>query len=128
MSLRSPLGRVLGLGSAKSGFHHWWGQRLSAAALAPLGLWFVASMVGLASTDYWAVVAWVGDPLHAILLILLLLTLVYHSSLGLQVVIEDYVAHGSARVAALVLVKFLHVALAVAGVYSVVTLSVGGQS
>jgi succinate dehydrogenase / fumarate reductase membrane anchor subunit len=128
VSLRSPLGRVLGLGSAKSGFHHWWGQRLSAGALAPLGLWFVFSLVGLASTDYWAVAAWVGDPLHAILLILLLLTLLYHSSLGLQVVIEDYVGHGAPRVAALVLVKFLHVALAVAGVYSVVTLSLGGQA
>lgn len=128
MTLRSPLGRALGHGSAKSGFHHWWGQRLSAAALAPLGLWFVFSIVGLSSTDYWAVAAWVGDPLHAILLILLLLTLVYHSALGVQVVIEDYVAHGTARVAALVLVRFLHVALAVAGAYSVVTLSVGGQA
>lgn len=128
MTLRSPLGRALGLGSAKSGFHHWWGQRLSAAALAPLGLWFVFSIVGLSSTDYWAVAAWVGDPLHAILLILLLLTLVYHSALGVQVVIEDYVSHGTARVAALVLVRFLHVALAVAGAYSVVTLSVGGQA
>jgi len=126
MSLRSPLGRVLGLGSAKAGFQHWWGQRLSAAALAPLGLWFVASMVGLSSTDYWAVAAWVGDPLHAILLILLLVTLLYHSSLGVGVVIEDYV-HGGARVVALVLAKYLHIALAVAGIYSVVSLSVGGQ-
>lgn len=128
MALRSPLGRALGLGSAKSGYGHWWGQRLSAAALAPLGLWFVASLVGLASTDYWAVAAWVGEPRHAILLILLLAALLYHSSLGVQVVIEDYVHHGPAKVIALVLSKFLHAALAVAGIYSVVTLSVGGQA
>jgi succinate dehydrogenase / fumarate reductase membrane anchor subunit len=126
VSLRSPLGRALGLGSAKSGFGHWWGQRLSAAALAPLGLWFAFSLAGLSSTDYWAVAAWVGTPSHAIMLILLLVTLLYHSSLGLQVVIEDYV-HGGARVAALALVQLAHVALAVAGIYAVVTLSVGGQ-
>lgn len=128
MSLRSPLGQVLGLGSAKSGHQHWWGQRLSATALVPLGLWFVFSVVGLASTDYWAVAAWVGEPLHAILLILLLVTLLYHSALGVQVVIEDYVHHAPARVIVLVLVQFIHIALAVAGIYSVVTLSVGGQA
>jgi succinate dehydrogenase / fumarate reductase membrane anchor subunit len=85
-------------------------------------------MVGLASTDYWAVVAWVAEPMHAILLVLLLVALLYHSSLGIQVVIEDYVHHAPYRVAALVLVKFLHVALAVAGTFSVVTLSVGSPA
>jgi succinate dehydrogenase / fumarate reductase membrane anchor subunit len=128
MSLRSPLGRVLGLGSARSGFAHWWGQRLSAAALVPLGLWFAFSMAGMSSTDYWAVAAWVSEPLHAILLILLLGTLLYHSNLGLQVVIEDYVHHAPAKVAALVVVRFVHVALAVAGIYAVVTVSIGGQA
>lgn len=128
MRLQSPLGRVLGLGSAKSGFAHWWGQRLSAAALAPLGLWFAFSLTALSSTDYWAVSAWMGEPLNAILLILLVSTLLYHSSLGVQVVIEDYVHHGPAKVVALVLVRFVHVALAVAGIYSVVTVSVGGQA
>lgn len=126
MSLRSPLGTALGLGSAKSGFGHWWGQRLSAVALVPLGLWFAFSMAGLPSADYWAVSAWVGSPGHAIGLILLLITLLYHSSLGLQVVIEDYV-HGAARVVALALVHFAHIALGVAGVYAVIALSVGGQ-
>lgn len=128
MALRSPLGRALGLGSAKSGFDHWWGQRLSAGALVLLGLWFAVSLLGLASTDYWAVAAWVGEPRHAILLILFLITLLYHSSLGVQVVIEDYVHEAPAKVSALVVNRFLHVALAVAGVYSVVTLSVGGQA
>ncbi len=128
MSLRSPLGRVIGLGSAKSGFHHWWVQRLTAVALAPLGLWFVFSMVGLTSTDYWSVAAWVAEPLNAVLLIMLLLTLLYHSALGLQVVMEDYLHHGGGRLVALVAMQFLHVALAVAGVYSIVTLSVGSQA
>lgn len=128
MALQSPLGRALGLGSAKSGHHHWWAQRLTAVAMAPLGLWFIASMLGLDSTDYWSVAAWASDPVHAVMLMLLLLTLLYHSSLGVQVVIEDYVHNGAAKVGTLVLSKFVHIALAVAGIYSVVAVSVGGQS
>lgn len=126
MSLRTPLGRALGLGSAKAGFAHWWSQRMSAAALVPLGLWFVLSIAGLPSTDYWAVAAWVGEPLHAILLILLLVSLLYHSSLGVQVIIEDYV-RGAARISALVLVQFAHVVMAVAGIYAIVMLAAVGQ-
>ncbi len=126
MSLRTPLGRALGLGSAKAGFGHWWSQRMSAAALVPLGLWFVLSIAGLPSTDYWAVAAWVGEPLHAILLILLLVSLLYHSSLGVQVIIEDYV-RGAARISALVLVQFAHVVMAVAGIYAIVMLAAVGQ-
>lgn len=127
MSLRAPLGRALGLGSAKSGFGHWWGQRLSAAALVPLGLWLAVSLASLPSIDYWAVSAWVGTPLNAILLLLLLLTLFHHSRLGLQVVIEDYV-HGTPKVVTLALVGFLHAVLAVAGVYAIIKVSLGGQA
>ncbi|GMW05475.1 MAG: hypothetical protein AMXMBFR8_02720 [Nevskiales bacterium] len=99
---------------------------MSAAALVPLGLWFVLSIAGLPSTDYWAVAAWVGEPLHAILLILLLVSLLYHSSLGVQVIIEDYV-RGAARISALVLVQFAHVVMAVAGIYAIVMLAAVGQ-
>lgn len=128
MHLQSPLGRVLGLGSAKSGYGHWWGQRLSAAALVPLGLWFLFSVPGLSGADYATLAAWVGGMPHAILLVLLLATSLYHSSLGLQVVVEDYVHHGPAKVASLVLIKFAHVALAVSGIYAVVLLSTGSQA
>jgi succinate dehydrogenase / fumarate reductase membrane anchor subunit len=126
--LRSPLGRVLGLGSAKSGYGHWWGQRLSAAALVPLGLWFLLSMPGLSGADYGTVTGWVSEPAHAILLILLLATLLYHSNLGLQVVVEDYVHHGASKVISLVLIRFVHIALAVAGVYAVAMLSAGSPA
>lgn len=124
MSLQSPLGRVLGLGSAKSGAGHWWAQRLTAIAMVPLGLWFVFALLGLQHGNYQMVAAWVAEPLNAILLILLVLTLVYHSSLGLQVVIEDYL-HGAAKVVTLVVVQFIHVIMAVGAIYAIVIVSMG---
>ena len=72
MSLRSALGRVRGLGSAKEGVEHWWGQRLSALALIPLVLWFTGSVAMMTGAGYEAVVAWAGSPVVAGLLILLI--------------------------------------------------------
>ncbi|MEO0998349.1 MAG: succinate dehydrogenase, hydrophobic membrane anchor protein [Pseudomonadota bacterium] len=124
MSLKSPLGRVLGLGSAKEGTDHWWMQRVTAVALVPLTLWFVVA-IGLADTlDYASVVYWFSNPVNATLMILLLGALLYHSSLGVQVVIEDYV-RGGAKVVALVLSKLVHVGLAVAAVFAVIRVSTG---
>jgi len=124
MSLRSPPARVLGSGSAKAGTQHWWAQRLTAVAMVPLGLWFIFSLPGMPHGNYQLVAAWIAEPLHAIPLLLLVIALVYHSSLGLQVVVEDYV-HGAAGVVTLIIVKFVHVVLAVAGIYAVVTVSLG---
>ena len=81
MSLRSPLGRVLGLGTAKDGTSHWWGQRVSGAALAILGLWFVVAIAGMPGYAHADAAAFIGDPLHAVLLILLTVTMAYHSYL-----------------------------------------------
>src|SRR6266516_5939430 len=89
--MRSPLGRAIGLGSAKEGVEHWWAQRLTAIALVPLTLWFVIAIIGLVGADLETVQNWAGRPLPAILLVLLLIATFYHTSLGLQVVIEDYV-------------------------------------
>ena len=124
MSLQSPLNRVLGLGSAKEGSGHWWAQRLTAIAMVPLGLWFAFSVLGLPHGSYELISAWIAEPVNSILLILLVITLVYHSSLGLQVVIEDYV-HGAAMISVLIAMKFLHVLMAVAGIYAVIVVSVG---
>lgn len=93
MSLRSPLGRVRGLGSAKSGVHHWWHQRLSAVALIPLTSWFVVALLGRLDAPHAEVVRWIGSPFVTVLLVALISALFYHAKLGLQVVIEDYV-HG----------------------------------
>lgn len=119
MSLKSPLGRVLGLGSAGSGTEHWLGQRLSAVAMVPLTLWFAITLLTLPSLDFYSVTAWVAAPLHAVLLVLLVVALVYHSSLGTQVVAEDYVHAPALRVLVLTVLRLLHVSLAVAGVFAV---------
>ncbi|MBW2473809.1 MAG: succinate dehydrogenase, hydrophobic membrane anchor protein [Deltaproteobacteria bacterium] len=119
MSLRSPLGRVLGLGSAKDGTDHWWAQRVSAAALALLGLWFAISIATLQPLEYAAARDFIAAPLNSVLLVLLTLTMAYHSYLGLQVVIEDYVHAAGAKIAALVASKYAHVFLSVAGVYAI---------
>lgn len=126
MNLRSPLGRVRGLGSAKSGTEHWWAQRLTALALIPLSLWFVASLAAMAGADYATVRAWVDSPLVAALLILLICATFYHAYLGVQVVIEDYVHAEALKVAALVLVAGLSILLAVIAVLSVLVLLFGG--
>ncbi|HEX6841214.1 MAG TPA: succinate dehydrogenase, hydrophobic membrane anchor protein [Stellaceae bacterium] len=123
--LRSPLGRAIGLGSAKEGVEHWWAQRVSAVALLVLGLWFVASLAALAGADRATVVAWLHGPLAAILTILTLAALFYHAALGLQVVIEDYVNPEGVKLAAVTLVRLLCLALAVAGMFAVLRIAFG---
>ncbi len=123
MSLKSPMGQVLGLGSAGSGTGHWLAQRLTAVALVPLTLWFAVSLVTLPGLDFYTVNAWVADPLHALLLALLVVALVYHSSLGTQVVAEDYIHAPAVRVAVLVLLRLGHFALGAAGVLAVVLIA-----
>ena len=126
MTMKSPLGRVLGLGSAKEGTEHWWSQRMTAVAMIPLSLWFVFAVLGLPALDYATVSDWMAAPVNAVLLLLLTGTLLYHSMLGTQVVIEDYV-HGFAKVASLVIVRFIYVALAVAAVFAILRVSLGNS-
>ena len=126
MSLRTPLGRVLGLGAARDGTEHWWGQRLSAVALALLGLWFLGSMAGLDSIDYATAVTFVAQPLNSVLLALLCVTMAYHSHLGVQVVIEDYLHAPALKVTTLVMSRFAHVFVAVLSVYAVLRIGLGG--
>ncbi|MGH7046680.1 MAG: succinate dehydrogenase, hydrophobic membrane anchor protein [Stellaceae bacterium] len=126
--MRSALGRAIGLGSAKEGVEHWLVQRVTAVALVPLALWFVAAVIGLVGADFDTVQGWIGRPLPAILLVLLLIATFYHASLGLQVVIEDYVHAELARIGLVVLVRLACVALAVAGIVAVLSLALGVPS
>ena len=125
MSLRSPLSHVLGLGSAKNGTEHWWAQRVSAVALVLLGGWFAWSLVTLESFTYLDVIRFIGQPLNAVLLTLLSLTLAYHSYLGVQVVIEDYVHEPGVKVVSLVASRFAHVFVAIAAVYAILVIGIG---
>ncbi len=125
MSLRSPMGRVLGLGSAKEGVSHWWSQRVTAVALVLLTLWFVSALLRLGDFSHAAVVAWIALPLNAVLLSLLIGTALYHSQLGVQVVVEDYVVNHGLKVVTLLLINFLHVALAALGIFAVLRIAFG---
>lgn len=119
MSLNSPLGRVLGLGSAGEGTGHFIAQRVSAIGLVLLGTWFLYCVFTLDSLAFLDVVRFVGEPLNGVLLTLLTLTVAYHSWLGIQVVIEDYVHAPLLKVVSLIFVWFAHVFLAVASVYAI---------
>ncbi|MDD3764221.1 MAG: succinate dehydrogenase, hydrophobic membrane anchor protein [Nevskiales bacterium] len=119
--LRSPLSRARGLGSAKEGVQHFWVQRVSAVALVPLTLWFVFSIARLATgaADYAAVEYWVSAPSVAVTLVLFLIATLYHSMLGVQVVVEDYVSGEGAKLTVLMLSKFVHMIAAAAGIFAV---------
>jgi len=127
MSLTTPLNRVLGLGSAKSGVEHWWAQRLTAVALAPLGLWFAWALASFESLSYAAVTAWMRAPLTGVLLLLTVATVVYHSYLGIQVVVEDYVHANGAKVVILVSSAFGHFFLLTAAVFAVLRVAFGAS-
>ncbi len=126
MSMRSPLGRVRGLGSAREGVGHWWAQRMTALALVPLTLWFVAALVGLTGADHATARDWIAAPVPASLLVLLIVATFYHGALGLQVVIEDYVHHEGAKLAALIAVGGLSLVGGLTGVLAVLTVLFGG--
>lgn len=119
VSLRTPLGRVLGLGTAKDGTGHFWAQRLSGIALILLGVWFAYSLATMASFTHEDAVAFIGAPINGVLLLLLVLTVAYHSYLGVQVVIEDYIIAHGLKLLSLILSRFAHVFLAVASIYAI---------
>lgn len=127
MELRSSLGRVRGLGSAKEGVRHWWAQRVTAIALVPLSGWFVVAVISLLGADYTEYQAWIGQFGNALLMILTTLVLFYHGYLGMQVVIEDYVHGEGARVITLLFFKFVLAALAVSCVLAVVLVALGAH-
>jgi len=125
MSLASPLSRVRGLGSARSGTHHWWQQRLTAVALVPLGLWFIWAILGIDATEHAAVVRWLREPVTVVLLVLFLVALLHHAQLGMQTVIEDYVEPEWQKIACIVVVKFLAVFAGLASIVALCFVSLG---
>jgi succinate dehydrogenase / fumarate reductase membrane anchor subunit len=125
MEMRSPLARVRGLGAAHEGVAHWWAQRLTGIALVPLCLWFIWAVTGLLGADLAAMKAWVGTGQNAVLLILLIVSGVYHAQLGLQVVVEDYVHSERTKTVSLILIKLGAVFLGVINTFAVLKLTFG---
>ena len=121
--MRSDLGRVRGLGTAKEGAHHWWMQRLTAIALIPLTLWFIISIASLNSASYAETVNWLSIPLVSIFMILLVSSTLYHALLGVQVVVEDYIHHEGVKFLLLISLKFIFLVLGVMAVFSLLKIA-----
>ena len=119
MSLRSPLSRVLGLGSAKDGTAHWWAQRVTAVALVPLTLWFIFSLLTLPDFEYETVRTWLSVPITGFLSVLLVAVMSYHSYLGTIVIIEDYVVSSGMKVLTLMSLRFAYVLAGGAAMFAI---------
>lgn len=102
-------------------------QRVTAIALLILGVWFLISFAALDSYSRAEMVGWVGDPMNAIMLLLASITISWHSALGVQVIIEDYVHGPALKILTLLLNKFVHVFLCAAAVLAVLKVSLGGS-
>jgi succinate dehydrogenase / fumarate reductase membrane anchor subunit len=126
MSLVTPLNRVLGLGNAHGAAEHWWVQRLTAVALIPLALWFAVGLASLPDFSYATVAGWVHRPVTSILLILFVGAAAYHSFLGVQVVIEDYVHGQAAKLTGLLLNNGAHLLALAIGLYALAQLALRG--
>ncbi|MGL4291658.1 MAG: succinate dehydrogenase, hydrophobic membrane anchor protein [Phreatobacter sp.] len=124
-SMRTPLGRVRGLGSARSGTEHFWLQRVTAVANIPLSLFVVGLIISTAGSNYSAVKATLGAPIVAIPLILFIISAAYHMRLGMQMVIEDYVPAEGTRIVLLLLNTFFSAVVALASIFAILKLSFG---
>jgi succinate dehydrogenase / fumarate reductase membrane anchor subunit len=124
-SLRTPLARVRGLGSARAGTGHFWVQRLTGVSNMVLTLIFLGVVISLSGKPYPAAIAILSNPLVAILMLLFVLSATVHMRIGMQVIIEDYV-HGGPKILAVMANTFFAIAVGAACVFAVLKLSFGG--
>lgn len=125
MSMRTPMSRVRGLGSAKSGTEHFWRQRVTAVANVPLTIAGVIIVVSLLGRNHAAVAQILGSPLIAIVLLLFVISVTYHMRLGMQVVIEDYIHGERLKLTLVMLNTFFTFAVALSSAFAILKLSFG---
>jgi succinate dehydrogenase / fumarate reductase, membrane anchor subunit len=119
MDYRSPLAKVRGLGSAKTGTSHWWMQRVTAVALIPLSFWLIIFLNLSLNAPYQEMVEWLASPLNTLGMVTWVLAVFYHAALGLQVVIEDYIAAEGVKIVAVWTVNLSFLLLALAALIAV---------
>jgi succinate dehydrogenase / fumarate reductase, membrane anchor subunit len=124
MTMRTPFRQINGSGSAKSGTHHFWHQRLTAIILLPLTVLFIALIVVLAGQDYDTTLNVLAKPYISIPVFLFIVAGVYHMQIGMQVIIEDY-AHGGTKVICIILNNLFSLAVGLASAFAVLKISFG---
>jgi succinate dehydrogenase / fumarate reductase membrane anchor subunit len=122
-SLQTPLHRVQGLGASHSGTGHFWRQRITAVALVPLGLWFTFAILGLVGTNEVAILSFLAHPWNALLMAAFATTMLYHMSLGLQVVVDDYVHSTGMKIFCLLLIRFVMIATTVTCIFALIRIA-----
>lgn len=125
-SLRTPLARVRGLGSAKSGTGHFWLQRVTAVANLLLAIAFIAVVISLSGRSYPEAMALLGRPVIAILMLLFVVSGAIHMRIGVQVVIEDYVHSEGLKILAVMANTFFTIAIGAACAFALLKISFGG--
>ena len=119
MDYRSPLAKVRGLGSAKAGTSHWWMQRVTAVVLIPLSFWLIMFLNLSLNAPYQEMIEWLALPLNTLGMVAWVLAVFYHAALGLQVVIEDYIAAEGIKIVAVWTVNLSFLLLALAALIAV---------
>jgi len=126
MGYRTDLSRARGLGPAKHGASHWLAERISAIALAPLSIWAIFAALRLAGEPHRAAVAWLSQPVNAVLLVLLMATSFWHMHAGMRVIVEDYIHKTLSKSALLLLNLFVCVLGGTAAIFSILKVALGG--
>lgn len=123
--MKTPLGRVRGLGAAHSGTEHFWLQRLTAVANVPLVIGFLIVVISLTGRGHAAVIAKLQNPFVAILILAALISILIHMRIGMQVIIEDYVHSEGRKILALMANTFFTIAVGLVAIYALLKINFG---